>query len=98
MLQHVSCEISLLRVRLATDLTDLRLDVLGFAVFRDVLAETSLVGVALVAGVAAVRLVGHVTAGVRLQIGELGERLPAARVVALVRLLSWRTKKQENYM
>lgn len=52
------------------------------------LAKRVLVREALVAGVAAVRLVRHVGAGMGLEVGELRERLAAARVLALVRLLA----------
>lgn len=66
----------------------MRLQVLGLRVLGDVFPQAVLVGEALVARVAAVGLVGHVGARVRLQVGELRERLAAARVLALVRLLA----------
>ena len=58
--------------------------------FGYMFSESRLISVALVAGVTAERLVGHVAAGVRLEIGELGERLATARVLTLVWLFTWR--------
>ena len=86
-LDHVPREICFLRVRLAADVTDVRLQVLRVRVFGDVFPQAVLVGVALVAGVAAEGLVGHVAARVRLQVGELREGLATAGVHALVGLL-----------
>jgi hypothetical protein len=59
-LGHVARQVRLLRVGLATDLTYVRFQVLRVRVLGDVLSKALLVGVTLVAGVAAVRFVGHV--------------------------------------
>lgn len=88
MLCHVPRQVSLLRVGLTADVADLRLEMFRRRVTRDVLLEPCLVREALVAGVAAVRPVGHVAARVALQVGELRERLRAAVVSTPVRLLA----------
>lgn len=88
MLGHVTRQVGLLRVRLPAHVADVRLQVLGLRVLWNVFPQTLLVGVALVAGVAAVRLVGHVAAGVGLEIRQLREGFAAAWMLALVRLLS----------
>jgi len=64
MLLHVPAQVRLLRVGLAADVADVGLQVLRLGVLGDVLPEALLIGVALVAGVAAEGLVGHVRARV----------------------------------
>uniref|UniRef100_A0A182J195 Uncharacterized protein n=1 Tax=Anopheles atroparvus TaxID=41427 RepID=A0A182J195_ANOAO len=87
-LLHVLGQVGLLRVRLAAQLADVRLQVLGVLVLRDVLEQRGLVGEALVARVALERLVRLMAPRVGLQVGELRERLRAAGMPALVRLVA----------
>ena len=87
-LAHVTGQVRLLRVGLAADAADVGLDVLRLRMLGDVLAEALLVGEALVARVTSIWLVGHVRAGVRLEVGQLREGLPASRMLTLVRLFS----------
>jgi len=68
-LLHVLGQVGLLRVALSAVLTDVRLEVFALLVLGDVFEEGGLVGEALVAGVALVRLVRLVAPGVRLQVG-----------------------------
>ena len=66
-----------LRVALPAILADVRLEVLGLLVLRNVLEERGLVDEAFVARVALVRLVSLVAARVGLQVRQLGEGLRA---------------------
>lgn len=88
MLVHVFAQVRLLGVALAAVLADVRLEVLGLFVFRNVLEQVLLVGEALVAGVALERLVGLVAAAVALQVGQLREGLGAADLGAAVGLVT----------
>lgn len=85
---HVPEQVRLLRVALSAPGADVRLEVLGVPMARDVLQEGVLVGKALVAGVALEGLVRLVAARVRLEVGQLREGLVAARVPAQVRLVA----------
>lgn len=87
-LLHVLGQIGLLRVTLAAVLADVRLQVLRLLVLRYVLEQTRLVGEALVARVTLVRLVRLVASRMALQVAQLAERLRAARMPALVRLVA----------
>lgn len=102
-LRHVTGQVGLLRVGLTADVADVRLEVLRLRVLGDVLPEALLVGEALVARVAAERLVCHVRAAMRLQVGQLGECLATSRVLALIRPLArvcpvqWRTRRGSHH-
>jgi len=85
---HVLRQISLLRVALTAVLADVRLEVFRLLVLRYVLQQARLIREALVAGVTLVRLVGLVASGMALQVAQLAERLRAARMPALVRLVA----------
>lgn len=69
MLLHVLGEVSLLGIRLAAVLADVRLKVLRFPVLWDVLEQGRLVREAFVAGVAFEWLVCLVATGMGLQVG-----------------------------
>ena len=86
--QHVSGKVCFLCIRLTTQRADLGLQMFCLAMLRDVIAQCCLVAEALVAGAAAERPVGHVTALVTLQVWQLWECLAAAWVLANVRLVS----------
>ena len=88
MLAHVTHEVRLLRVGLPANSTDVSFDVLGLRVLGYVVAQPLLVAETLVARVTAVRLISHVRARVRLQVGQLREGLPAARMLTLVGFLA----------
>lgn len=87
-LLHVLRQVCLLGITLAAVLADVRLQVLRLLVLRYVLEEAGLVGEALVAGVAFVRLVGLVAPRVTLEVAQLTERLRAPWMPALVRLVA----------
>lgn len=87
-LLHVLGEVRLLRVGLAAVLADVRLQVLRLAVLGDVFEEGGFVRKALVARVALEGFVRLVAPRVRLEVRELREGLQAARVPALVRLVT----------
>ena len=76
-LLHVLRKIRLLSVTLSTVGADVCLYMFRLLVLRDVLKERLFVGEALVAGVALVRLVTLMASRMRLQVGELRERLRA---------------------
>ena len=80
-------QVGLLCVGLPAVLADVRLEVLRLLVLGDVLEQRGLVGEALVAGVALVRLVGLVAPAVGLEVAQLAEGLGAAWVAALVGLV-----------
>lgn len=87
-LLHVLGQVRLLRVRLATVLAYMGLEVLGLLVLGYVLEQRLFVLETLVARVALERFVRLMAARVRLQVAELRKRLGAARVPALVRLVT----------
>lgn len=80
-------QIRLLSVALAAILTDVCLKMFRLLVLGDVLEKAGLVGEALVARVALVRLVGLVAARVRLEVGQLREGFLASGMAALVRFV-----------
>lgn len=88
MLLHVLCQVGLLRVGLAAELADVRLQVLRLLVLGNVVEEAGLVGKALVAAVALEGLVRLVGAAVRLKVGQLREGLGAGGPAASVRLVT----------
>ena len=77
MLLHVLGQVGLLRVGFPTVRTDVGLQVFGLLVLRDVIQEGGLVMETLIAGVTLVGFVSLMTAGVGLQVGQLGEGLGA---------------------
>lgn len=82
------CQVRLLSVAFATVLADVRLQVLRLFVLRYMLEEAGLVGEALVAGVAFVRLVGLMAPRVTLEVAQLTERLRTTWMPTLVRLVT----------
>lgn len=81
-------QVRLLRVGLAAQLANVRLQMLGVLVLGYVLQKRHLIAKALIARVAFERFIRLMAARMRLQIGQLGERLGAAGVPAFVWLIA----------
>jgi hypothetical protein len=88
MLLQMLGQVRLLRVALAAELANVRLEVLALLVLWYVVEKRGFVGEALVAGVAFVGLVRLVAPRVRLQVRQLAEGLRAARVSTFVGLVA----------